>query len=643
MKNLHTNFTNSSLHSISSLFKNINYIFLFFLFSNICTAQVDATSLLSHWTLDESNGSKVSDSVGNNQGALVNSPIWQPTQGHFDGALEFDGNDDRVDLGTLDIPGSQMSISFWFKADNFNESEARFISKATGTSGKKHYWMVSAIKKSKLRFRLKTKGSTTTLISKIGTISTNQWHHVTATYDGNKMKIYRDGELVASTAKTGKIDTNNNAPVAIGNQPANAGSRPFDGLIDDVRIYTVALNDSQIQSVIDVTPVQTDNETLEVSENDSSIQVDNETPVVTESEPSPVLSEIGLLSHWTLDESNGSKASDSLGNNPGALINSPVWRPTQGQLGGALEFDGSNDRVDLGILDIPGSEMSLSFWFKADNFDEPEARIISKARGTGSKDHYWMVGTYKNSSLRFRLKTNGTTTTLISSANVISTSQWHHVIATYNGNKMRIYRDGELVASTAKIGKIDTNNSVSVSIGNQPVNAGSRPFDGLIDEVRIYSTALAIDKIQALNSNTSLDQVAVTTEVSTEPELIEEVSAEPEPIEEVSIEPSITTDEDSYTTSDGNTGDGSVILDWTEPVARVDGTTLAATEIAGYTVYYGTSEGVYSDSFTMSADFDTSVTITDLQVGTYYYLAITTLDTDGLESVRSSIAKKLAQ
>jgi hypothetical protein len=58
---------------------------------------------------------------------------------------------------------------------------------------------------------------------------------------------------------------------------------------------------------------------------------------------------------------------------------------------------------------------------------------------------------------------------------------------------------------------------------------------------------------------------------------------------------------------------------------------------------YGTSEGAYSDSFTLSADFDTSITITGLQAGTYYYLAITARDTDGLESGYLPIAKKQAR
>jgi hypothetical protein len=457
------------------------------------------SGLLAHWALDESNGSEALDSVGNHPGILVNTPTWRPTQGQFEGALEFDGSDDRVDLGILDVPGKEMSISFWLKADDFDEAEGRLISKATGTSSKDHYWMVSTFKNSSLRFRLKTNGTTTTLISSEDVISIGQWHHITVTYDGSKMSIYRDGELVASTRKMGNIDTNNKIPVAIGNQPANAGSRPFDGLIDEVRIYSTALAIDQIQMLID--------SNITMDQADGTVKPSTKPTIPTTGGNTDPESE--LLSHWALDESNGSKAVDSLGNYPGTLVNAPTWQPTQGQLGGALEFDGSDDRIDLGTLDISGKEMSISFWFKADNFDERDARIISKATGTSNTDHYWMVSTFKNSSLRFRLKTNGTITTLNSPEDIISIGQWHHVTVTYDGSKMSIYRDGELVASRLKTGNIDKNNKIPVAIGNQPANAGSRPFDGLIDEVRIYNIGLAIDQIQAIiGNNTTLDQDA---------------------------------------------------------------------------------------------------------------------------------------
>jgi len=205
---------------------------------------VDVDSVIAYWPLDESGGTVAPDLVGTWDGVLVNGPTWQPGAG-FAGALEFDGVDDLVDLGTIDVGGgSGFSVALRMRADDFDIHDARLISKATGTAENDHWWMLSTINGTGLRFRLKT-GATTTLASITGQIQTGVWYHVVATYDGAEMRIYKDGDLIASQAKTGIVASDVSVPVAIGNQPA--GGDPFDGLIDDVRLYNVALSEADVR------------------------------------------------------------------------------------------------------------------------------------------------------------------------------------------------------------------------------------------------------------------------------------------------------------------------------------------------------------------------------------------------------------
>ena len=98
---------------------------------------------------------------------------------------------------------------------------------------------------SQLRFRLRTGTTTTSLETADYTVTEGQWIHVAAVYDGSNMTIYKDGVQAASTAKTGSI-TNGNAHVAFGNQPAGAGARAFDGLLDEVCLYDKALSVAEI-------------------------------------------------------------------------------------------------------------------------------------------------------------------------------------------------------------------------------------------------------------------------------------------------------------------------------------------------------------------------------------------------------------
>ena len=87
----------------------------------------------------------------------------------------------------------------------------------------------------------------------------------------------------------------------------------------------------------------------------------------------------------------------------------------------------------------------------------------------------------------------------------------------------------------------------------------------------------------------------------------------------------------SITVFGTETQTGSITLNWTAPVARTDSSPLALSEIAGFTVYYGTSTGSYPNRLAVDNGSSTSATITDLPVDTYY-LVVTTRDSEGRES-----------
>lgn len=207
----------------------------------------------------------------------------------------------------------------------------------------------------------------------------------------------------------------------------------------------------------------------------------------------------GLGHYWALNESAGTAAVDSVGGVTGTLAAGPVWQPDGGRFGGAVEFDGVDDRIDLGTMDLPSTAaMSITLWFRADDFGIPDARFISKATGSQTADHYFMVSTINSTALRFRLKAGGTTSTLATATGVVSAGEWYHVAVTYDGDFMRIYCDGQLITEMPKSGTIDTNPAVAASIGNQPPGAGGQAFDGLIDDVRVYARALTAEEIAAM-------------------------------------------------------------------------------------------------------------------------------------------------
>jgi hypothetical protein len=89
--------------------------------------------------------------------------------------------------------------------------------------------------------------------------------------------------------------------------------------------------------------------------------------------------------------------------------------------------------------------------------------------------------------------------------------------------------------------------------------------------------------------------------------------------------------------SDAPDAPSSATLSWTAPTENTDGTLL--TDLAGYTIYYGSSAGALTQTIQVSDASATSYEIDNLSSGTYYF-AVAANASDGTESARSSVASK---
>ncbi len=81
-----------------------------------------------------------------------------------------------------------------------------------------------------------------------------------------------------------------------------------------------------------------------------------------------------------------------------------------------------------------------------------------------------------------------------------------------------------------------------------------------------------------------------------------------------------------------------VSLSWIAPSAREDDNPISLSEIAGYKIYYGTTQGNYNNSVNVNDSAAEGYTLNGLSSGTYYF-AVTTKDTEGRESQFSSVVQ----
>ncbi len=221
----------------------------------------------------------------------------------------------------------------------------------------------------------------------------------------------------------------------------------------------------------------------------------------------------GMISYCKFDEESGSTAIDSVNGNPGTIFGAVR---TTGQVGGALSFNGMNDYVrilDNSNLDFgPGQDFSLEAWIKAKP-DQAlwQGTIMAKLNapnqppGSVKRDYGYslMVRGLKDTSNEGKIGVwlgdgDGTEPLFnLYSIEAYDNDTWHHVVATIDRDGLAIlYIDGSEVnnADVSHLSSLDESNNENLEIGREGVY-DTYCFNGLIDEVAIYSRALSAEEI----------------------------------------------------------------------------------------------------------------------------------------------------
>jgi hypothetical protein len=218
------------------------------LFSNEVAVTPTVSQLLqiSTWKLDEGSGTIAADSAGDNDGTLINGPVWT-TLGKIDGALEFDGSDDRVTVLSapdLEISGP-ITLSAWVSADTLSRKGDRIISKSNGSgSNQCDYYLMATSSKIEFAFFDGSLIKTTYSVS----LTPGQWHQIVGTYDGTTARLYLNGIEVASTVHTGNIRVSTRS-LHLGSWGGADLNQTWDGRLDDLRIYAQALTAEEVLSL----------------------------------------------------------------------------------------------------------------------------------------------------------------------------------------------------------------------------------------------------------------------------------------------------------------------------------------------------------------------------------------------------------
>jgi hypothetical protein len=463
---------------------SLAFLFSFFNVVNAATISKPANNLglVGYWSFNEATSTQAGDFSGRgNAGTLISGPTW--TTGKQGGSITFDGVDDYVQLdGTnLSFPNQTFTVSFWYK--NTSANSGWLIANAVVGGG----WGIS---NSGYVF-LKNAANNQSRFVPAVSIADGTWKYITyvittntTTAAAQSVTMYVNG-VAAGGAFDGVTTYNPSTFLYFGARGNGVPSDFSNGSIDEVRIYNRGLTATEITNLY----------RSGASQYQSSAQSAN-------------YSNSGLVGYWSLNGNDTVWSSASTGvtydrsgnNNTGTLINmNRSTTPAAGKLGQALNFDGTNDVVNVGdpasgALDFGTGNFSVSAWIYRNSNGSVNLRVLSKGAQNDNSGSAGYAFFGSDNVLAFIVNPGGPRTVI--QATTTGTSNWYHATGVVDraGNQS-LYINGVLMSTTtAPAGSVSSVNSFNIGRSSD----GLLNWDGKIDEVRTYNRALSATEIKNL-------------------------------------------------------------------------------------------------------------------------------------------------
>jgi len=224
--------------------------------------------------------------------------------------------------------------------------------------------------------------------------------------------------------------------------------------------------------------------------------------------PSYIPSE-GLVGWWPF---NGNADDESDYTNDGTVYGATLTQDREGNQNAAYNFNGMSDYIEVlddNSLDFTNS-YSLSAWYRTTNNSAYNQTILGKGNNMGGSGYNMTVNSgiinYDNLQIQSGFNNglafgegiiNGAAMT--PSVDVYTTN-WHHIVGTYDGNTAKLFIDGVLV-DTIQV-------EFNLSISEQPLLFGNethtlyRYFEGDIDDIGMWNRALSREEIGKMFNST---------------------------------------------------------------------------------------------------------------------------------------------
>ena len=247
-------------------------------------AAASTSTLVGYWKFDETSGTTATDSSGlGDNGALTGATRVSGITGN---AVSLDGTTAYVLApGASSLkPVSTVSVAAWVKPTTAPASGGEVVSMGDN-------YVLRVLSDGNVMFFFYNGTTWITLQTTGVNVLDGNWHHLAGVKSASQMVVYVDGVSKASSAASGTIPYSLGTNLYIGMHGNGSTSHNFNGIIDEVRVYNVDLNATQVQGIFTSTPVPAP-APLPIS--------------VSSLTPSPATATAGTTVTWTSTASGGS-------------------------------------------------------------------------------------------------------------------------------------------------------------------------------------------------------------------------------------------------------------------------------------------------------------------------------------------------
>ena len=386
-------------------------------------------------------------------------------------SIEFSlDNDQSVSFGNFQLPTTYFSVQFWFKPNlDFNSGndypKPLVVARPDDNQDVSLYLMTTG----GIRFQI---GDSLNGYQNIETTtsswSSDQWYYISATYDNsNSLKIYVDGEL-ENTSDSFLSNLSTIEELTIASDPTNEGTTDvnFDGLIDELRLWSKGLSEQEILYFKNCSPSNNElglvgywnfeegqgDTVFDLSVNENNGTINGATYSTDVPEQSCQLTTVNncdsvAVLNLTITQPDTSftdvTVCDSYEWNGETYIESGVYEYSNIESSDnnySMNFDGEDDYLDLSLN--VNNDFSFVGWLNHNQFQNGNNYILESPTGSTIRLSAYGCGS-TSLATEWVLGMNGENTNHCGNT-ILNANNWFHVAVTQLQDSVRFYINGQL-------------------------------------------------------------------------------------------------------------------------------------------------------------------------------------------------------